>query len=87
MFWMGAEKLRLDGRKISSFGRSLKYFIWMVVKILGLDSVKILRLDARQNSSFGWSPKFVFWTDVQNLDSGILSGWASKNFFWEVQTN
>ena len=77
MFWTVVEKLCLERASKNLLGRSPKFFVWTVVKILLLGGCR--------NSSF-WS-KFVFWTDVQNLDSGILSGWASKNFFWEVQTN
>ncbi len=83
--WTIAKILRLDGRRNSSFGRLPKYFVWTVAFVWMV--VEILRLDGHQNSLFGRSSKFVFWTDVQNLDSGICSGWAAKNFFWEVQTN
>ena len=79
VFWTVVEKLCLERASKNLLGRSPKFFVWTVIEIFHLDS--------RQNISFGRSSKFVFWTDVQNLDSGILSGWASKNFFWEVQIN
>ena len=78
--WSGGNGV-LDGRLKTLFGTSVKNFVWMGVKILHLEwASKKLCLDGHQNTLFGWVSKFVFWTDVQNLDSGILSGWGSKKF-------